>query len=180
MDLEGFACKMLTGAYGRAMADLARHSANNAPTHPQAQKTCRATTFQRIWRIWRDLKGYERIGKHLKCRGVACFLPLWVRGRVVCAMSRQVGHCAPVIILHANPHRSAQMLPNALVCSHMLSYAITCSQMRSHALRCFQMFPNIPRRLLMRSDAFRCPRILSDTFMYPQMPSDALRYSQML
>ena len=145
--------------------------------------------------IWGQMLSDARICNHMlsdplkplqispdprKCRGAARFLPLWVRGRVVCAMSRQVGHCAPVSILHANPHRSAQMLPNALICSHMLSYAITCSQMRSHALRCFQMFPNVPRRLLMLSDAFRCPRMLSDTFMYPQTPSDALRYSQML
>ena len=66
MDLGGFACQMLTGAHGCAMAEWAQHSANDAPTCPQRRKACGGTTFQTIWRSWKDLKGYDRIGKHLK------------------------------------------------------------------------------------------------------------------
>jgi len=57
-DLRGFACKMLTGVHGRARHNLAQHSANDASTHPQRQKACGATTFERIWG---DLKGFESV-----------------------------------------------------------------------------------------------------------------------
>jgi len=116
----------------------------------------------------------------LKCRGAACFLPLWVRRRVVCGMSRQVGHCAPVSILHANPPRSTQMHPDALICSHVLSYAVNCYQMRSHALRSSQMFPNALRRCRVLPDVPKCSEMFPEAVLCSQMLSDALACSQIL
>ena len=51
-----FPCKMRKGAHGRARRDSSRHSANDAPTHPQRPKACGATTFGRIWK---DLRRFE-------------------------------------------------------------------------------------------------------------------------
>ena len=86
-----------------------------------------------------------------KCRGAACVLPLWVRGRVVCGMSCQVGHCAPVCARKHFACKSSQIRSDAPRLSHMLSFASRCSHMLSDALRCPHML----------AYAIRCCQILS-------------------
>ena len=137
---KGFACKsphihpddprclhMLSFAFGcsQMLPDAFRcsHMVSYAPRCPQM-----LSDSLRSWQIPSD---------PLKCRATVCVLPLWLRGRVVCGMSGQVGHCAPcahVSILHANPPRSAQMLAHALICPQMLPGATRCPRMTLDAL----------------------------------------------
>ena len=102
----------------------------------------------------------------LECRGAACFLPLWVRGRVVCTMSRPFGHCASVRAgehlackspqIHANVLRGVHTLSLIFICAHMLSDALRCSSMRSYALRCSQAASNPMRCLRIPPDPLEC------------------------
>jgi hypothetical protein len=92
----------------------------------------------------------------LKCRGAACFLPSWVRGRVVCRMSRQVRHCAPIRARKHFACKSLQIHSDAPRCFHcafiwiqMLSddaYAIRCSQILSSPCKSPQILANVLAR----------------------------------
>ena len=78
----------------------------------------------------------------LKCRGAACFLRLWVRGCIVCRMSRQVGHCAPIRARKHFACKSLQIHSDAPTCSHVLSFGVRCSQMLAYAIICSQILSN--------------------------------------
>ena len=75
----------------------------------------------------------------LKCHGATCFLPLCVRGRAVCGMSRPIAHCSPVRARKHLACKSSQIHSDTPRCSHMLPFAFRCSQMLSDAIRCFQI-----------------------------------------
>ena len=102
----------------------------------------------------------------LRCHGAACFLPLWVRGRVVCKMSRPFSHCASVRArkhlackstqIHANVLRCVYTLSLIFICAHMLSDAHVCSHIRSYALRCSQTSSNPMRCLRISPDPLEC------------------------
>ena len=102
----------------------------------------------------------------LRSHGAACFLPLWVRGRVVCAMSRPFGHCASVRArkhlackssqIHANVLRCVHTLSLIFICAHMLSDAHMCSHIRSYALRCSQTSSDPMRFLRIPPDPLEC------------------------
>ena len=99
---------------------------------------------------------YFQIPPHpFKCRGAGWFLPLWVRGRVVCEMSCQVGHCAPVRARKHFACKSFQIHPDVPRWSHMLPFAFRYSQMLSDAIRCSHMLSYAPKCFLMLSDPVR-------------------------
>ena len=124
---------------------------------------------------------YFQIPPHpFKCRGAGCFLPLWVRGRVVCRMSCQVGHCAPVRARKHFACKSSQIRPDAPQCSHMLPYALICYHVPSDALTCSQMLSDVPKCSQTPSYAFRCFQMPPDALRYFHVPSDAFRCSQIL